>query len=65
MFCKKAGLPRESFPRGWKGQNRLYAAGLTKRGLLGTSIDSRRIAEDIEHEVTLDVKKSSKGSLII
>lgn len=49
MFSEKDGLPRERFPNGWKGECGLYAVGFTKRGLLGTSIDARRIAEDIEH----------------
>uniref|UniRef100_A0A2P2QZP3 Uncharacterized protein n=1 Tax=Rhizophora mucronata TaxID=61149 RepID=A0A2P2QZP3_RHIMU len=48
MFSEKDGFPREPFPNGWKGENGLYAVGFTKRGLLGASIDARRIAEDIE-----------------
>lgn len=49
MFSEKDGLPRKPFPNGWKGSNGLYAIGFTKRGLLGASIDAKRIAEDIEH----------------
>ncbi|KAK7314476.1 hypothetical protein VNO77_33001 [Canavalia gladiata] len=49
MFNEKDGLPRKAFPNGWKGENGLYAVGFTKRGLLGASIDAKRIAEDIEH----------------
>ncbi|KAG2718478.1 hypothetical protein I3843_03G214900 [Carya illinoinensis] len=48
MFSEKDGLPREPFPNGWKGGCGLYAVGFTKRGLLGTSFDARKIAEDIE-----------------
>ncbi|XP_027359196.1 indole-3-pyruvate monooxygenase YUCCA2-like [Abrus precatorius] len=48
MFSEKDGLPRKPFPNGWKGENGLYAVGFTKRGLLGASIDAKRIAEDIE-----------------
>ncbi|KAJ8749814.1 hypothetical protein K2173_013217 [Erythroxylum novogranatense] len=48
MFCQDNGLPRQPFPNGWKGENGLYAVGFTKRGLLGASIDARRIAEDVE-----------------
>ncbi|GKV03386.1 hypothetical protein SLEP1_g15694 [Rubroshorea leprosula] len=48
MFSKKDGFPRRPFPNGWKGECGLYAVGFTKRGLLGTSIDAKRIAEDIE-----------------
>lgn len=49
MFSDKDGFPRKPFPNGWKGENGLYAVGFTKRGLLGSSIDAKRIAEDIEH----------------
>ncbi|XP_027343221.1 indole-3-pyruvate monooxygenase YUCCA2-like [Abrus precatorius] len=49
MFCEKDGFPRKAFPNGWKGKNGLYAVGFTKRGLLGASIDAKRIADDIEH----------------
>ena len=49
MFCEKDGLPRKPFPNGWKGENGLYAVGFTNRGLLGASMDAKRIAEDIEH----------------
>ncbi|KAF2304873.1 hypothetical protein GH714_039229 [Hevea brasiliensis] len=48
MFSEKDGLPHKSFPNGWKGGNGLYAVGFTKRGLLGASIDARRIAQDVE-----------------
>lgn len=48
MFSEKEGLPHKPFPNGWKGENGLYAVGFTKRGLLGASIDARRIAQDIE-----------------
>lgn len=48
MFSKKDGFPRKPFPNGWKGENGLYAVGFTKRGLLGASMDSKRIAQDIQ-----------------
>lgn len=48
MFSEKDGLPRRPFPNGWKGERGLYAVGFTKRGLLGASMDARRIAHDIE-----------------
>ncbi|XVF89219.1 hypothetical protein PTKIN_Ptkin19aG0112300 [Pterospermum kingtungense] len=47
MFSEKDGYPRRPFPNGWKGDCGLYAVGFTKRGLLGTSMDAKRIAEDI------------------
>ncbi|KAG6643964.1 indole-3-pyruvate monooxygenase YUCCA6-like [Carya illinoinensis] len=48
MFSKKDGFPRKAFPNGWKGECGLYAVGFTKRGLLGASMDAKKIAEDIE-----------------
>ncbi|KAL5127901.1 Indole-3-pyruvate monooxygenase YUCCA6 [Glycine soja] len=48
MFSKEDGFPTKPFPNGWKGENGLYAVGFTKRGLLGASMDAKRIAEDIE-----------------
>lgn len=48
MFSEKDGLPRKPFPNGWKGKCGLYAVGFTKRGLLGASMDAKKIAEDIE-----------------
>lgn len=48
MFSKEDGLPKMAFPNGWKGERGLYAVGFTKRGLLGTSMDAKNIANDIE-----------------
>ncbi|XP_057739145.1 indole-3-pyruvate monooxygenase YUCCA6-like [Arachis stenosperma] len=48
MFSKEDGFPMKPFPNGWKGRNGLYAVGFTKKGLLGASIDAKRIAQDIE-----------------
>uniref|UniRef100_A0A7N0U8H0 Flavin-containing monooxygenase n=1 Tax=Kalanchoe fedtschenkoi TaxID=63787 RepID=A0A7N0U8H0_KALFE len=47
MFSDKDGFPKKPFPDGWRGDNGLYAVGFTNRGLLGASMDARRIAEDI------------------
>lgn len=48
MFSEEDGMPKEAFPRGWKGERGLYAVGFTKRGLFGASFDAKKIAEDIE-----------------
>jgi len=40
-------MPKRPFPMGWKGENGLYTAGFTRRGLLGTASDAVKIAEDI------------------
>lgn len=47
FFSEKDGFPRNPFPHSWRGNNGLYATGFTRRGLLGASMDARRIAEDI------------------
>ncbi|XP_009782408.1 indole-3-pyruvate monooxygenase YUCCA6-like [Nicotiana tabacum] len=47
MFSEKDGLPKRPFPNGWKGECGLYAVGFTKRGLLGASMDAKKIAQDI------------------
>lgn len=50
MFSKRDGLPKRPFPNGWKGECGLYAVGFTKRGLLGASMDAKKIAEHIHHQ---------------
>ncbi|KAK6164769.1 hypothetical protein DH2020_001633 [Rehmannia glutinosa] len=42
------GLPKQSFPNHWKGQNGLYCAGLARRGLYGAAMDAQNIAHDIK-----------------
>lgn len=48
LISNKDGLPKYQFPDGWQGENGLYAVGLTKRGLMGASIDAKKIADDIK-----------------
>ncbi|XAR66990.1 Indole-3-pyruvate monooxygenase, partial [Bertholletia excelsa] len=50
FFSEKDGFPRKPFPHGWKGENGLYAVGFARRGLLGTSVDARSIAGEIEQQ---------------
>ncbi|PRQ27471.1 putative indole-3-pyruvate monooxygenase [Rosa chinensis] len=59
MFSKKDGLPKTPFPNGWKGECGLYAVGFTKRGILGASMDAKRIAEDIERCWKAEAKHST------
>lgn len=59
MFSEKDGLPRRPFPNGWKGEGGLYAVGFTKRGILGASMDAKRIAEDIERYWKVEAKHKS------
>lgn len=49
-FFSEEGLPKAPFPNNWKavGKKGLYAAGLSRRGLLGSSIDAQLIARDIK-----------------
>lgn len=50
LFSEKDGLPRKAFPNGWKGEKGLYSVGFTRRGLMGTSVDARRVAHDVEQQ---------------
>lgn len=59
MFSMKDGFPMKPFPNGWKGKNGLYAVGFTKRGLLGASMDAKRIADDIEQCLKAEAKHGS------
>jgi indole-3-pyruvate monooxygenase len=47
----EVGLPTSPFPENWKavGKKGLYAAGFSRRGLLGSSIDAQLIAGDIKN----------------
>ncbi|TXG61382.1 hypothetical protein EZV62_012745 [Acer yangbiense] len=53
MFSEKDGFPRKAFPNGWKGASGLYAVGFSRRGLLGVSMDARKIAEDVQFHCLL------------
>ncbi|XP_072994969.1 indole-3-pyruvate monooxygenase YUCCA2-like [Typha latifolia] len=57
LFSDKDGLPRRPFPNGWKGERGLYAVGFTRRGLMGASMDARRIANDIEKSWKAETKQ--------
>ncbi|KAK4277031.1 hypothetical protein QN277_015097 [Acacia crassicarpa] len=59
MFCEEDGFPRRPFPNSWKGENGLYAVGFTKRGILGASMDAKRIAQDIEQCRKSEAKQST------
>lgn len=50
MFSMEDGFPKKPFPHTWRGKDGLYAIGFTKKGLLGASMDARRIAEDVERK---------------
>ena len=56
-FFTKNGMPKTSFPNGWKGENGLYAVGFSRRGLLGTSYEAIKIARDVADQ-WIDVKDS-------
>lgn len=59
-FFSKSGLPRQPFPNGWKGESGLYAVGFTRRGLLGSSVDARRIAQDIGNVWKAETKQTKQ-----
>ncbi|XP_002520254.2 probable indole-3-pyruvate monooxygenase YUCCA11 [Ricinus communis] len=41
------GMPKQRFPSHWKGENGIYCAGFSSRGLMGISNDARNIANHI------------------
>ncbi|CAL9748590.1 unnamed protein product [Musa acuminata subsp. burmannicoides] len=41
------GMAKQMFPGHWKGKNRLYCAGLARRGIYGSAEDAESIANDI------------------
>lgn len=64
MFLEKDGFPQRSSVNGWKGKNGLYAVGFSKKGLLGSSIDAQRIAEDIHRCWQEEGRQRSTYSLL-
>ncbi|KAE8708122.1 putative indole-3-pyruvate monooxygenase YUCCA5 [Hibiscus syriacus] len=59
-FFSKNGLPKASFPNGWKGNSGLYAVGFTRRGLSGASSDAMKIAQDIGKAWKQETKQQKK-----
>ncbi|KAK9293295.1 hypothetical protein L1049_021287 [Liquidambar formosana] len=51
------GMPKNSFPTHWKGENGLYCAGLSRRGIFGVSMDAKAIADDIKMIINSKEKK--------
>ncbi|PKU76026.1 putative indole-3-pyruvate monooxygenase YUCCA11 [Dendrobium catenatum] len=47
-FLNEKGLPARKFPDHWKGENGIYSAGLSRRGLEGIASDARLISNDID-----------------
>jgi indole-3-pyruvate monooxygenase len=45
-------LPTKEYPNHWKGENRLYCAGLEMRGLAGIPADARNIDDDIKSVIS-------------
>ncbi|RZS28770.1 hypothetical protein BHM03_00062412 [Ensete ventricosum] len=41
------GMAKQMFPNHWKGKNRIYCAGLARRGIYGSGEDAQSIANDI------------------
>ena len=60
-FFSKNGFPKAPFPNGWKGKAGLYAAGFTKRGLSGASMDAMKVAEDIAKIWKQETRKKNKN----
>ncbi|GAB2275544.1 Probable indole-3-pyruvate monooxygenase YUCCA4 [Dionaea muscipula] len=53
-FFTADGMPRTTFPNGWKAEKGLYTVGFTRRGLLGTSSDAIKIASDVADQCRAD-----------
>ncbi|KAJ1380319.1 Flavin monooxygenase FMO [Sesbania bispinosa] len=49
------GMPKPTFPNHWKGENGIYCAGFSKRGLEGIAFDAKQIAADIK--MTMNARK--------
>ncbi|KAI7725226.1 hypothetical protein M8C21_005632 [Ambrosia artemisiifolia] len=49
-FFTDDGMPKTPFPNGWKGENGLFTVGFTRRGLLGTTCDARKIASEVTRQ---------------
>ncbi|KHN23442.1 Putative flavin-containing monooxygenase YUCCA11 [Glycine soja] len=47
------GMPKPDFPNHWKGENAIYCAGFSRRGLDGIAFDAKRIAADIKKTVNI------------
>ena len=41
------GMPKNMYPKHWKGENGMYCAGMSGNGLPGISSDATAIADDI------------------
>nr|XP_043637285.1 probable indole-3-pyruvate monooxygenase YUCCA5 [Erigeron canadensis] len=54
------GFPKKESPNGWKGKGGLYAAGFTRRGLAGVSIDAIKIAQDIGNVWIKELNQTKK-----
>ncbi|KAL8216870.1 hypothetical protein R6Q57_023707 [Mikania cordata] len=49
-FFTDNGMPKTSFPNNWKGENGLYTAGFTRRGIFGAACDASKVANDITNQ---------------
>ncbi|KAM0940577.1 putative indole-3-pyruvate monooxygenase [Dioscorea sansibarensis] len=50
-LSNEEGLPKQRFPKHWKGMNGVYCAGLARRGLHGVPMDAQNIANDIKEQI--------------
>ncbi|KAJ4896565.1 putative indole-3-pyruvate monooxygenase YUCCA10 [Raphanus sativus] len=46
-MMKKDGFPKNPMPKHWKGENNLYCAGFSRKGIAGAAQDAVSVAEDI------------------
>ncbi|KAF5204183.1 Flavin-containing monooxygenase, partial [Thalictrum thalictroides] len=54
FVLNEEGMPKAKFPNHWKGENGLYCAGLSSRGLAGIYADAHAIANDISNNYLVE-----------
>lgn len=59
FFNQKGGHREGSQPSNWKGENGVYSVGFTSQGLLGTSMDAHKVADDISKQWNSATEKVS------
>ncbi|WCJ29762.1 Flavin-binding monooxygenase family protein [Euphorbia peplus] len=64
-FFTKDGMPKTPFPNSWKGENGLYTVGFTRKGLLGTSSDALKIAQDIAQQWQNSIKSQNSHVILL
>ncbi|XP_056855823.1 probable indole-3-pyruvate monooxygenase YUCCA10 [Raphanus sativus] len=51
---KDDGFPKNPMPKHWKGENNVYCAGFSKKGIAGAAQDAMSVAQDIKSILETD-----------